>query len=448
MNSDGRAIRLARRAFLNPVNVFVVCCRIGCRLPQRPLESIRPTARDSDGISGAPDTTIHIHFREMMPMTWRTYTSTLICAVFAGTVTLTGPLALAQNGAIKVGHYGSLTGSEATFGKSTSAGIHLAIDEINAAGGIGGKKVALVEYDTKGEAREAGAVVTRLVTSDQVAAVLGEVASSLSLAGAPVCQQYKVPMISPSSTNPKVTLVGDYIFRTAFIDPFQGMVGAKYAYENKNARRAAVLIEQSSAYSVGLGDEFKKAFEKMGGTITTTQSYNKGDQDFTSRLTAIRATNPDVIYIPGYYTDIANIAVQARKLGISVPMGGGDGWDSEELIKNGGKAVEGCFYSNHAAPDDPSPKLQAFIKKFEDENGSPPDSLAMCGYDAANLLFEAMKKDPSATGEKLRDAIANTKDFEGVTGTINFNATRDAVKPAVVLEIKDGKPTFVARVNP
>lgn len=381
-------------------------------------------------------------------MPWRTFTTTLLTAataLFAAAVPV-----LAQAGQpILVGHYGSLTGSEATFGKSTSAGIRLAIDEVNAAGGIGGRPVKLVEYDDKGEAREAGIVVTRLVTSDKVVAVLGEVASGLSLAAAPVCQQNKVPMITPSSTNPKVTLVGDYIFRTCFIDPFQGMVGAKFAGETLKAKRAAILVEQSSAYSVGLGEEFKKAFEKLGGTVTTTQSYNKGEQDFTSRLTTIRGGSPDVIYVPGYYTDIANIAVQARKLGIEQPMLGGDGWDSEELVKNAGKAVEGCFFSNHSAPDDPSPQIQSFITKFEEkQDGATPDSLAACGYDAAKLLFAALEKDPNATGAKLRDAIAATKDFPGVTGTINFDANRDAVKPAVVLTIKDGKQAFVARVNP
>ena len=379
-------------------------------------------------------------------ITRRSFTTALLAAV-AG-VALAPGFAFAQAEPLRVGHFGSLTGSEATFGKSTSLGIRMAIAEVNAAGGIGGRMVELKEYDDKGEAREAGVVVTRMVANDKVVAVLGEVASSLSLAGAPVCQQYNVPMITPSSTNPKVTLVGDFIFRTCFIDPFQGMVGAKFAIEEKKAKRAAVLVEQSSAYSVGLGEEFAKAFKSMGGTVTTTQSYNKGDQDFTTRLSAIRATSPDVIYVPGYYTDIANIAVQARKLGIDQPLMGGDGWDSEELVKNAGKAVEGCYFSNHSAPDDPSPQIQNFIKKFEDENGGTPDSLAACGYDAAKLLFAAMAKDPSATGAKLRDAIASTKDFQGVTGTINFNATRDAVKPAVILTIKDGKQAFVTRVNP
>jgi branched-chain amino acid transport system substrate-binding protein len=357
------------------------------------------------------------------------------------------PFAQAQE-TIKVGHYGSLTGSEATFGKSTSNGIRMAIAEINAAGGIGGKQVELVEYDTKGDPREAGAVVTRLVKQDRVVGVIGEVASSLSLAGAPVCQEGGVPMISPSSTNPKVTLVGDFIFRVCFIDPFQGYVGAKFSADNLKAKTAAVLIDQTSAYSVGLADEFKKNFEKLGGSITTTQSYNKGDGDFTQRLAAIRATNADVIYIPGYYTDVANIAVQARKLGITAPLVGGDGWDSEELAKNAGKAIEGSYYSNHAAPDDPSPVLQDFIAKYKDEYGATPDALAALGYDSANVMFAALKQTNGEGGGKLRDAIRATKDFPGVTGAINFNDTRDAIKPAVVLTIKDGKPAFVATVKP
>lgn len=349
---------------------------------------------------------------------------------------------------IKIGHYGSLTGAEATFGQSTSNGVKLAIAEINAAGGIDGKKLLLVEYDTKGDPKEAGAVVTRLVTGDKVTAVIGEVASSLSLAGAPVCQQNSVPMISPSSTNPKVTLVGDYIFRVCFIDPFQGYVCAKFASEDKKAKTAAVLVDQASAYSKGLADEFTKNFEKLGGKIVTTQSYTKGEQDFTARLTAIRDTGPDIVFVPGYYTDVANVAIQARKLGINAPLLGGDGWDSEELCKNAGKAIEGSYYSNHAAPDDPSEKIQGFIAKYKDEYGATPDALAALGYDAANLLGQALKTTKGEGGKALRDAIAATKDFPGVTGTLNFNDTRDAIKPAVILELKDGKPKFVTTVKP
>jgi branched-chain amino acid transport system substrate-binding protein len=368
----------------------------------------------------------------------------------AALVVLTGSTSSFANSAepIKVGHYGSLTGSEATFGLSTSNGIKMAIAEFNAAGGVNGRLIELVEYDTKGDPREAGAVVTRMVKSDKVLGVIGEVASSLSLAGAPVCQEAGVPMISPSSTNPKVTLVGDHIFRVCFIDPFQGYVGAKFSTENLKAKTAAMLIDQSSAYSVGLAEEFKKNFEKLGGTISTSQSYNRGEPDFTQRLAAIRASGADVIYIPGYYTDVANIAVQARKLGITMPLVGGDGWDSEELAKNAGKAIEGSYYSNHAAPDDPSPVLQEFIAKYKDEYGATPDALAALGYDSANVLFAALKATNGEGGTKLRDAIAATKDFPGVTGLINFNATRDAVKPAVVLTIKDGKPAYVSTIKP
>jgi len=349
---------------------------------------------------------------------------------------------------IKIGHYGSLTGSEATFGQSTSNGLRLAIAAFNDAGGLNGKKIELIEYDTKGEAKEAGAVVTRLVTRDKVVAVVGEVASTLSLAGAPICQANGVPMISPSSTNPKVTQQGDMIFRACFIDPFQGYVCAKFAYENKKFKTAAILLDQSQAYSVGLAEEFEKAFIKLGGTISITQQYNRGEQDFTARLTAIRAVNADVIFVPGYYTDVANIAIQARKLGITAPLLGGDGWDSAKLTEIGGKAVEGSFYSNHASPDDPSEAFQSFVRKYKDEYGAAPDALGALGYDTGNLLFDAMKRAKSLDGKDLAASIGATKDFKGATGVIRMNEKRDAVKSAVILEIKDGRPQYVTTVNP
>jgi len=349
---------------------------------------------------------------------------------------------------IKIGHYGSLTGSEATFGQSTSNGLRLAIAAFNDAGGLNGKRIELIEYDTKGEAKEAGAVVTRLVTRDKVVAVVGEVASTLSLAGAPICQANGVPMISPSSTNPKVTQQGDMIFRACFIDPFQGYVCAKFAYENKKFKTAAILLDQSQAYSVGLAEEFEKAFIKLGGTISITQQYNRGEQDFTARLTAIRAVNADVIFVPGYYTDVANIAIQARKLGITAPLLGGDGWDSAKLTEIGGKAVEGSFYSNHASPDDPSEAFQSFVRKYKDEYGAAPDALGALGYDTGNLLFDAMKRAKSLDGKDLAASIGATKDFKGATGVIRMNEKRDAVKSAVILEIKDGRPQYVTTVNP
>lgn len=351
---------------------------------------------------------------------------------------------------ILVGHYASMTGSEATFGQSTDNGIRLAIDEINAAGGVNGKQIKLITYDDKGDTKETGAAVTRLVTKDQVTAVIGEVASTRSLAGAPVCQQYGVPMISPSSTNPRVTEVGDMIFRICFIDPFQGYVCAKFAREHESlkADKVAILYDQSGAYSKGLAEEFQKAFTALGGTISENQAYNNGDQDFTAQLTAIRSSDPDMIFVPGYYTDVGNIALQARQLGITVPLFGGDGWDSSQLAVIGGDAVNGCFYANHYSHEDPSPRVQDFIAKYKARFGTVPDGLAALGYDAAMLLFDAMKRSPSLNGDDLAKAIAQTKDFDGVTGKISIDEQRNAVKPAVILEMKNGTPTYLTTIAP
>jgi len=361
------------------------------------------------------------------------------------------PPAVASGDPILIGHYGSLTGSEATFGKSTSNGIRLAMKEVNEAGGINGRPIALKEYDTRGDAGEAKLAVERLVKSDKVVAVLGEVASRLSLAGAPVCQGAKVPMITPSSTNEKVTQVGDYIFRVCFIDQFQGFAGAKFARQNLKAANAAILVDQAQAYAVGLAHEFKTNFVSMGGKIVTEQSYTGGAQDFTAQLTSIRSTKPDVIYIPGYYTDVGNIALQARKLGINAPMLGGDGWDSTELANIAKDAIDGSYYTNHYAPDQPDAAVRAFITAYKKEfNGATPDGLAALGYDAAKLLFEAMKSSKGSSSADLRDAIAATKGFPGVTGAITINAKRDAEKSAVIVEMSGDPPSpkFVATVEP
>ncbi|HEY2762323.1 MAG TPA: ABC transporter substrate-binding protein, partial [Pirellulales bacterium] len=337
-----------------------------------------------------------------------------------------------------------------TFGRSTDNGIQLAIEEINAAGGVNGKKVRVITYDDKGDSREAGTAVTRLVTRDRVAAVLGEVASSLSLVGAPVCQDNGVPMVSPSSTNPAVTKVGDMIFRVCFIDPFQGSVCAKFAREHEGlkATKAAILYDQVAAYAVGLQEEFAKAFIKLGGKIVTTQTYQAGDQDFSAQLTAIRASEPDVIFIPGYYTDVGNIAIQARKLGIKVPLLGGDGWDSAKLGEIAGDSINGSFYSNHYSHQDPDPRVQEFIKKYKDKFGGVPDGLAALGYDAARIVCEAIGKAGSVKGADIAAELAKTKDFAGVTGKISIDADRNAVKPAVMLEMKNGEPTYISTIQP
>jgi branched-chain amino acid transport system substrate-binding protein len=355
-----------------------------------------------------------------------------------------------KSNTILLGHYASMTGSEATFGRSTDNGIQLAIDEINKAGGINGKKIRVITYDDKGEQREAGNAVTRLVNKDGVVAVLGEVASSLSLVGAPVCQENGVPMVSPSSTKPDVTQVGDMIFRVCFIDPFQGYACAKFAREHDGlkAKKAALLFDQTQAYAVGLQDNFAKSFVEQGGTIVATQTYQGGDQDFSAQLTAIRAGEPDVIFIPGYYTDVGNIAIQARKLGIKVPLLGGDGWDSAKLAEIGGEAINGCFYSNHYSHQDPSPRVQEFLKKYEERYKGIPDGLAALGYDAARIVVQAITRANSVKGADIAAELAKTKDFDGVTGKITIDKDRNAVKPAVILEMKKGVPTYVTTVQP
>ena len=366
-----------------------------------------------------------------------------------GLLTLPGcPGPGATTNEILIGHYGSLSGSEATFGKSTDNGIQMAVEEINAAGGIGGKKVRLITYDDKGDAKEAGNAVTRLVTNDGVKAVIGQVASKLSLAGGPICQEHGVPMISPSSTNPAVTQVGDMVFRVCFIDPFQGSVCARFARDHIKAETAAILYDQSTPYSVGLMEEFEKAFVKAGGKVVRKETFQAGDQDFSSQLTQIRAADPQVVFIPVYYAQIGNIAQQARQLGIKVPFVGADGWESGQLASLAAGALDGSFYSNHYSQESDAPKIKEFLAKYKAKYGEIPDSMAALGYDAASVLFAAMKTAPALDGKDLAAAIAKTKDFDGVTGKITLNENRDAVKPAVMLEIKDGKPTYVATIEP
>lgn len=354
----------------------------------------------------------------------------------------------AESKAILIGEYGSLTGAEATFGQSTHNGIMLAVKEQNAAGGVKGKPVEIKVYDDQGKTQEAGTTVTRLITDDKVVAVLGEVASSLSLAGGAVAQKYGVPMISPSSTNERVTQIGDMISRVCFIDSFQGFVVAKFATENLKLTKVASLYDQGAAYSKGLKDDFDKAFAAMGGTVTTDQAYSAGDQDFSAQLGNIKQSGAQAIFIPGYYTDVGNIALQARKLGIKVPLLGGDGWDSSKLGEIGGAAIEGSYYSNHYSHEDIRAEVQDFVKKYQAEYQQVPDGLAALGYDAAKLLFDAMGRAPSLGGKDLAAAINATKDFRGVTGIITIDAHRNATKAAVMVQMKGGKPVFVASIEP
>jgi branched-chain amino acid transport system substrate-binding protein len=349
---------------------------------------------------------------------------------------------------IVVGEYGSLTGSEATFGVSTNQGIRMALDEINAAGGIKGRKLRLVTLDDQGKAEEAVQAVTRLITQDKAVAIIGEVASSRSLAAAPIAQENKIPMISPSSTNPKVTEVGDYIFRVCFIDPFQGTVMAKFAAEHLKLKKVAVLRDVKSDYSLGLADFFAAKLKELGGEVVSDVSYSSGDSDFRAQLTKIKAANVEAIFIPGYYTEVGLIAKQAKELGIKAPLLGGDGWDSAKLSEIGGEAINGNYFSNHYTTESQEPIVVEFINKFKAKFNETPDGLAALGYDSAKILAKAMEQSKEITPKAIRDELAKISDFPGVTGKITIDSKRNAVKSAVVVKVDGKNNRYVTTVTP
>jgi len=390
----------------------------------------------------------------------------LLCIPFA----LLLVLALAadcgkEGGRLKIGEYGSLTGDKATFGTSTHHGVEMALDEANAAGGVGGMPLTVIVEDDQGRPEEAATAVNKLIVQDRVLAVLGEVASSNSLAAAPICQEHKVPMITPSSTNPAVTEVGDYIFRICFIDPFQGTVMARFARESLAYTRVAVLRDVKSDYSVGLAGFFMAEFTRQGGTITGDESYQQGDVDFKAPLTALMAGKPEALYVPGYYTEVGLIARQARELGYTGPLLGGDGWDSPKLTEIAGGALDGSFLSNHYSVEDTSPVVQNFVSSYRLRYGEAPDAMAALGYDAMRLLVSCLKQlhtedaealaalaggDAAAQGAaraRLRTLIAATQGFPGVTGEITLDEARNARKPAVVLEVQGGQLRYRERIG-
>jgi len=349
---------------------------------------------------------------------------------------------------IVIGHYASMTGSTAHFGQDTDRGVRLAIEEANAGGGVLGKKLKLVTLDDRGDSAEAANAVSRLIDVEKASAVLGEVASSLSLAGGRVAQRRKIPMISPTSTNPKVTEVGDYIFRVCFIDPFQGKVMATFARNNLKFDKVAILKDVKNDYSIGLADAFQKAFVAAGGTIVAEQSYSQGDTDFSAQVTAIRGTPAQAVFVPGYYSEVGTIARTADRLGLKVPLLGGDGWDSPDLFKIGGDAINGSYFSDHFAPDAATPKAQAFVANFTKKYGQAPTGLGALGYEAALVLIDAIKRTGKNDPVGIRDAIAATKDFEGITGKITIDAQRNPEKSAVVLKVEGGKAKFEASIAP
>jgi len=351
-------------------------------------------------------------------------------------------------GDIPIGVYAALTGDQAAFGNATVQGVKLAAEEINASGGLLGRKIKLFIEDDAGRPDQAASVVTKLVTSDQVIAVIGENSSTQSLAGAPICQNSKVPMISPSSTNPSVTQKGDYIFRVCFTDPWQGKALAAFAKNSLKLDTAAILVDKKTDYSIGLAQFFRKEYEAMGGKIVIEQSYSGGDTEFRPQLTAIKTTAPKMIFIPGFYTEVGQIAIQARDLGINVPLLGGDGWDSPTVIEIGGKAIDGSYFSDHYFVGDPRPLVQDFVKKIRERYGKNPEANASLGYDALQILARAVRESGSLDRKAIRDRIAATKDYQGVSGTITMGPNRDPLKSVAMIKIDNGQMAFAEWVKP
>jgi branched-chain amino acid transport system substrate-binding protein len=372
--------------------------------------------------------------------------STLVSAALA--VALAGSfLACDKNKEIKIGGVGPMTGEAATFGASTKNGYDMAVAEWNAKGGVLGKQIKMFFADDKGDPAEGATVFTKLIDENKVCAVIGTVMSKVSLAGAPICQNAKIPMIATSSTNPKVTDVGDYIYRACFIDPFQGTVGAMFAYNDLKAKNAACIFDVGNDYTKGLSEFFKAKFTALGGTVVGYEGHATGTTDFKAQLTKVLAAKPDVLYVSDYYNDVALIAKQARELGFKGPMLGGDGWDSPKLMEVGGSAVEGCYFTNHYSQDDSSPLVQSFVKSYTAKYGSAPDALAALGYDATNIMLNAIQTAGSTDGDKIKTALAAT-DLKTVTGQVKFDDHRNPVKSAVIIEILGGKQVFKTTVNP
>jgi branched-chain amino acid transport system substrate-binding protein len=358
------------------------------------------------------------------------------------------PKTAAPGADIPIGAYFGNTGPFATFGQSSTKALRLAADETNAAGGVLGKKIRLIVEDDQCKPEEAANAAQKLIQQDQALCLLGEVASSNSLAAAPICQSAKTPMVTPSSTNPAVTKTGDYVFRVCFTDDFQGLVMSRFAHDKLKARTAVIFSDVSSDYSKGLSQVFRDDFTKTGGKILAEESYTQGDKDFRAQLTKFKPLSPDVMYVPGYYGEVAMIMSQARQLGIKSAGLGGDGWDSPKLVEIAGKAAEGCFFSNHYSKDDPNPIVQKFVADFKARYNEVPDALAACAYDAFRVVVEAITRAGKLDRTALRDALAQTKDFNGVTGKITIDAGRNARKSATVLTIKDGKQAFVQTMAP
>lgn len=349
---------------------------------------------------------------------------------------------------IKIGYFGDLTGPTYNFGQSAMNGVLMAAAQLNQNGGINGRQIDVVIEDDRGSPEEAARKTAKLIDQDKVIAVIAGGTSGNSSAAAPKAQSSRIPLISPSSTDPAVTQAGDYIFRTCFVDSFQGEVMAAFAANTLKAKKAAILFDFNSPYGRGLTEFFELSFRKLGGDIVK-QSYTQGDSDFKGQLSAIKAAEPDVIYIPGYYGEVARIAKQARALGLEQPLLGGDGWDAPELWQLGGDSLNNSYITTHYSVEDPSPGIQSFVQDYKLRyQNLVPDAHAALAYDAARILFDAIKRAGATDSAQLREALAQTKEFDGVTGFISIDAQRNAVKPAVVLKLQDASYIYQEKIQP
>lgn len=355
---------------------------------------------------------------------------------------------------IKIGMVYELTGNTASYGTSAANGAKLAFKEINASGGVLGKQIQIVTADNKGEPSESANAMTKVITQDKVVAVTGFTVSSCGIAGSVVAEDNKIPFVAAATVNPKVTVdertgkVKAYTFRACFIDSFQGTVGANFALNSLKVKKAAILIDNSSDYSKGLSKVFRDVFSAGGGQIVAEEAYLQKDQDFKSTLTAIKAQNPELLYIPGYYEDVGKIIKQARELGMTIPILGGDAWDSPKLAELGGpQPLNNTYFTNFYSVEDKNPVSNAFIEAYKKEYGQLPDSMAAMGYDAAHLLVDAIKRANSTESSKIREALAATKNFKSVSGDMDLNATHDAVRGVVIIEMKDGKQVYKETVK-
>jgi len=353
---------------------------------------------------------------------------------------------------IRIGLITPLTGDVKTFGESVKNAFEMAVDEANKAGGVAGMRIIPFIEDDRNDPTEASNAANKLIKQDRVQAIVGSVTSKATIPVSDLAQSGKIPAITPSATNPKVTVADgkrkDFMFRACFIDPFQGKVMAKFAREALFKEKAAVLYDASNDYSKGIAEYFSDAFRLMGGKVVAYESYGKDDVDFSALLTKVKASGADIVFLPDYYNKVGLIARQAREKGIGASLIGPDGWDSPDLVKIAGEAVEGGYFSNHYSPDDTRPEVVAWVKKYKEKFGQTPDALGTLAYDATNLLLEAIRKANSGDPAKIRDALASIKGFKGVTGESAMDVNGNAVKSAVILQIVNGKQKFLKVVNP